>query len=294
MDFARKQLEKYGWSEGKGLGKFEDGIVQALKPKPKHGSHGIGHDIADEFTNHWWQKLYNKAAENIEVKKKENGEVDSILTKNEGILEISTQKFVKEKKRKHISKARTQYSAHFTKRATLTNGTMEVTEELNVDCNSSTDDESQECNKLPKKLTDEELFAACGGRTAHKGARHGLQLNGKLARMQEHEENILKILKAKNKGLASTYEKHDSTYKDGGNLQKTKSKSKAEPSRHMILKQDSSEWVISEELPVDAEKQKPNPVKAKKYDFPATDAQPTEINAKKNKNKRKTKIFINN
>lgn len=49
------------------MGKSEDGIVQALKPKPKHGSHGIGHDIAEEFTNHWWQKLYNKAAENIEV-----------------------------------------------------------------------------------------------------------------------------------------------------------------------------------------------------------------------------------
>lgn len=92
--------------------------------------------------------------------------MDSILTKNEGILEISTQKFVKEKKRKHISKAKTQYSAHFTKRATLTNGTMEVSEEVNY--NSSTDEDSQECIRMSQKLTDEELFAACGGRTAHK------------------------------------------------------------------------------------------------------------------------------
>lgn len=127
----------------------------------------------------------------------------------------------------------------------------------------------------------------------YRGARHGLQLNGKLARMQEHEENILKILKAKNKGLASTYDKHDSTYKDGENLQKTKSKkTKAEPSRHMNLKQDSIEWEISEELPHDSEKRKQSPVKAKNYVFPATDAQPAEVNAKKIKNKRKKQRFL--
>lgn len=89
MDFARKQLEKYGWAEGnsifsnviswfqitlttkcvlgKGLGKKEDGISNALKPKLKFDNTGIGHDPAEEFTNDWWNNVYNSAINNIEV-----------------------------------------------------------------------------------------------------------------------------------------------------------------------------------------------------------------------------------
>lgn len=123
-----------------------------------------------------------------------------------------------------------------------------------------------------------------------RGARHGLQLNGKLARMQKHEENILKILKAKNKGLASTYDKNDSTYKEGDNLQKTNSKkTEEEPSRHI---KHSTEWEISEELPRDLEKRKQSSVKAKSCDLPATCAQPTKVNAKKRKSKNKKQRFL--
>lgn len=90
MDFAKKQLEKYGWTEGmyffnekywfynisisylflfkgKGLGKKENGMQIALKPKPKCGLGGIGHNIADEFTNQWWHRVYDNAASNVEV-----------------------------------------------------------------------------------------------------------------------------------------------------------------------------------------------------------------------------------
>ncbi|XP_051901896.1 G patch domain-containing protein 4-like [Pristis pectinata] len=38
-------------------------------------------------------------------------------------------------------------------------------------------------------LTDEELVRVCGGRTAHRGARHGLTMNAKLARLEEQEQN---------------------------------------------------------------------------------------------------------
>jgi len=41
--------------------------------------------------------------------------------------------------------------------------------------------------KKYKVLTDEEIFKACGGRTAHKGARHGLNLSGKLARTKTYK-----------------------------------------------------------------------------------------------------------
>ena len=31
-------------------------------------------------------------------------------------------------------------------------------------------------------VSDEDLFKLCEGRTAHKGARHGIKMNGKLAK----------------------------------------------------------------------------------------------------------------
>lgn len=29
---------------------------------------GLGHNRADEFTNHWWERVYNEASENVVVK----------------------------------------------------------------------------------------------------------------------------------------------------------------------------------------------------------------------------------
>lgn len=52
---------------GKGLGKNETGISSALKPKLKFDNTGIGHNAGDEFTNNWWEKLFNTAANNINV-----------------------------------------------------------------------------------------------------------------------------------------------------------------------------------------------------------------------------------
>ena len=46
-----------------------------------------------------------------------------------------------------------------------------------------------------RMLTDEELYNACEGRTAHKGARHGLNLNGKLARLAEQDRILLEKMK---------------------------------------------------------------------------------------------------
>lgn len=52
---------------GKGLGKSENGITTAIKPKLKFDNAGIGHDSSEQFTNNWWEKLYNNAASNVNV-----------------------------------------------------------------------------------------------------------------------------------------------------------------------------------------------------------------------------------
>jgi hypothetical protein len=52
---------------GKGLGRNESGITEALKPKLKFDTQGVGHDASEQFTYHWWEHAFNKAANNIQV-----------------------------------------------------------------------------------------------------------------------------------------------------------------------------------------------------------------------------------
>lgn len=54
MDFAKKHLESFGWAEGKGLGKSEDGISKAIKPKLKFDNFGVGFDQSKQLNDQWW------------------------------------------------------------------------------------------------------------------------------------------------------------------------------------------------------------------------------------------------
>lgn len=180
MDFARRQLEKYGWKDGKGLGKNENGISEALRPKLKRSVTGIGHDAASEFNDHWWEKLYDKAATNIQVKEK-NGKTKKIKTLDSSNFVITNSMWHLTSKKK-MPRQKTEYQDYFIKKSTLTPGVSVCDDSLESD-----DEEAEVMNKM----TDEELFAACGGRTAHKGARHGLKALGKLARIEEQERRLL-------------------------------------------------------------------------------------------------------
>ncbi|XP_075988230.1 G patch domain-containing protein 4 [Anticarsia gemmatalis] len=181
MDFARKQLEKYGWSDGKGLGKHENGISEPIKPKLKRSAAGIGHDPASEFNEHWWTALYDKAAGNVEIKEK-NGKTKKIKTKDDFQITNSTWKLKQKPKDEENEE---QYSDFFVRTAVLTNGGSKV-EKVR-----ESESEGEEEKRDVFKMTDEELFKACEGRTAHKGARHGLKATGKLARIAQQEALLL-------------------------------------------------------------------------------------------------------
>ena len=58
---------------GKGLGREEKGITEAIKPKLKFNSTGLGYDMGEQFKFHWWDHVFNKAANNITVKKDQVG-----------------------------------------------------------------------------------------------------------------------------------------------------------------------------------------------------------------------------
>lgn len=179
MDFARRQLEKYGWKDGKGLGKDLTGISQPLKPGVKLNQCGIGYDLAEEFTHHWWEDAFNNACSNISIEQAQDGIKVATTAPPSEISAV---------KRAQIERDRLQYGS-FIKRETMTkSGSILAPEERN----DPIEEAKNKLTKLTETLTDEQLFEACGRLTAHKGARHGLTLSGKLQRVKEQEEAFLK------------------------------------------------------------------------------------------------------
>lgn len=180
MKFAEEQLLKHGWTQGKGLGRKEDGITQALRVTLKQDTRGVGHDPAKEFTNHWWSELFNQTAASLVVETRQDG--------------VQVRRLSKETTRQSQPKPNLLYQK-FVKKATLTAGG----EKPDKDAESCSDDDSHG-PQPPKILTDEMLLQACEGRTGHKAARLGITMRAKLARLEAQEQAFLAQLKGQAPG----------------------------------------------------------------------------------------------
>ncbi|XP_046570839.1 G patch domain-containing protein 4-like isoform X2 [Haliotis rubra] len=170
--FARNQLLKHGWTEGSGLGREESGMTKAIKVHIKNNKTGVGHDPGAEFTHHWWDHVFNKTAKAIKVGADQNGEV------------TLSKKSPDSKEEKKAKKKMVLYG-NFVKGATLKQEEGRHVEEKEGSSSSESEEETV------YKPSEEEVFQRCGGRTAHKGARHGLKLNGKLQRVQAMEAQLM-------------------------------------------------------------------------------------------------------
>ncbi|NWR54207.1 GPTC4 protein, partial [Bucorvus abyssinicus] len=195
---------------GQGLGKREDGIAEAIRVKVKCGTAGgsaaplrrglvpsghcwlwplrwllctsqVGHDAAEPFAFHWWDHVFNKAAANIAVEAGQDGVSMKTLSEQGGRIS--------NKKPRKASGAGDMLYGHFVKSATLTACGEESTK-LPAGSESSEEEEKLDLSSA-RRLTDEELMRVCEGRTAHKGARHGLTMSAKLARLEEQERAFL-------------------------------------------------------------------------------------------------------
>uniref|UniRef100_A0A336KL33 G patch domain-containing protein 4 n=1 Tax=Culicoides sonorensis TaxID=179676 RepID=A0A336KL33_CULSO len=189
MNFGENLLKKYGWKEGEGLGKNNNGIVTAIKAHRKTNLAGLGSSSASDISgNNWWERVFDEASNNLNVEVQDKS--IKITKKDEDGVEI-TNKSYSVKKLKEKSKDMT-YGGTFLKAATLL---ADVGQEKEIENHVKTEDIQV---VAPKTLTDEELFAACGKLTAHKGARHGLKLTGKLNRLAEQDNLLLQKIKQRN------------------------------------------------------------------------------------------------
>lgn len=186
MKFAEQQLLRHGWQQGKGLGREEDGISEAIKVKVKCDKGGVGHRQGEQFTFHWWDHVFNKASSSLEVESDQNG------VKMKKLVEEEEDGMISNKKPRKASLAKEKLYGCFVKSATLLSGQEQPEQKSSSDDSSSSDDDDQRLDlSSTTKLTDADLLKACGGRTAHKGARHGLTMSAKLARLEQQEQEFM-------------------------------------------------------------------------------------------------------
>uniref|UniRef100_A0A3P8VZN2 G patch domain-containing protein 4 n=1 Tax=Cynoglossus semilaevis TaxID=244447 RepID=A0A3P8VZN2_CYNSE len=170
-NFAEQQLLRHGWEHGKGLGRSENGISEAIKVKVKCDKGGVGHKEGEQFTYHWWDHVFNKASSSLQV---ESDQVCLTLLPAESPVVQSI-------------------TLRVTSSATLLSGQEqpEPKSSLSDDDSSSDEDDNKLDLSSTTKLSDADLIKVCGGRTAHKGARHGFNMSAKLARLEQQEAEFM-------------------------------------------------------------------------------------------------------
>lgn len=187
LTFAEKQLLCHGWKHGKGLGRAENGISEAIKVKVKSDKAGVGHNEGDQFTFHWWDHAFNKASSSLQVETDQNGiQLKKNLDTDEEGGMVSNKKPLK------ASFTKDKLYGCFVKSATLLSG-QEQPEPKSSPSDGSSEDEQEHKLDLSSttNLSDADLMSACGGRTAHKGARYGLTMSAKLARLEQQEAEFM-------------------------------------------------------------------------------------------------------
>ncbi|XP_050768243.1 G patch domain-containing protein 4 [Gymnogyps californianus] len=248
MRFAESQLRRHGWRRGQGLGKREDGIAEAIRVKVKCDTAGVGHDAAEPFSFHWWDHVFNKAAANIAVEAGQDG--ISVKTLSEQGVRISN------KKPRKAGSTGSMLYGRFVKSATLTARGEEPTKPPTGSESSEEEEEEKLDLSSARRLTDEELMRACGGRTAHKGARHGLTMSAKLARLEEQERAFLATYRHKERQREPPESSRPAERQEKKKKKKKQSRDGADP--EVLQKQERSgeEEVAGEEGKVVKRKKK--------------------------------------
>ena len=67
--FGIAMLKKMGWSEGKGLGRAENGIVECIQVQRREEGVGLGQEKKDKFrwNDSFWKDIYDSVASKLTV-----------------------------------------------------------------------------------------------------------------------------------------------------------------------------------------------------------------------------------
>jgi len=207
---ARVLLQKFGWKEGDGLGKERDGIKEAIKPKFQQDTSGLGVDKAAALTAPWWADVYNTTAQKISVdirnnedssdseeekpaiKRANKSKKQTDLTSEEprsNVEESAGDKgFPRSSVNEIVNKSRQASYGNFVKAVETTDEVHANEDTQNVKKNEEWTTKKEKKRKFP---IDEDVLHQCEGLTAHKGARHGITMGGKMKRVLQQEKGWL-------------------------------------------------------------------------------------------------------
>lgn len=129
----------------------------------------VGYDAGDQFSFHWWDHVFNKTAKSIVVQ--ESGDGVEVVKSGKESCVISNKRPSKNSNKPLLYGRFVKASSQNPKRAL-----------------SDSDEDTDEERDFSNLSTEDKVFQACGGRTAHKAARHGFRLNGKLQRVLEQDK----------------------------------------------------------------------------------------------------------
>lgn len=167
LKFAEQQLLRHGWEHGKGLGRAENGISEAIKVKVKCDKGGVGHKEGEQFTFHWWDHVFNKASSSLQVESDQNG-----IQLKKTVEEDEENGMISNKKPRKATLAKAKLYGCFVKSATLLSGQEQPEPKSSRSDDSSSSEEEEDDQKLDLSstimLSDADIMKACGGRTAHK------------------------------------------------------------------------------------------------------------------------------
>ena len=96
--FAKRQLEKMGWTEGTGLGKRRDGMKEHVKIKQREDEMGLGREKmkAQEVADVWWKDSVGNTLAKLQKKKSAKDEKKKKKSKKE-------KKCVKKERKMHFT-----------------------------------------------------------------------------------------------------------------------------------------------------------------------------------------------
>ncbi|KAF9561647.1 G patch domain-containing protein 4 [Mortierella alpina] len=338
MSFAEKQLAKFGWKSGEGLGKNKDGIKKSISVTKKNDTKGLGGKL-DKWDFAWWDHVFNKSAANIQVNKDESGEVkvekqsaSDIQVSRMGIISTSRpagpsrsaassapsspaasstsmmssmvprDEYADDdsvEKPAPVAKSGPSWLFGFVK-ASASSAMAEEAKKTNKDFTTSAESfaarsgaeyeamkmaEGDEYRDYTIKVTDEELFQACEGRTARKGARG--EQPGKLGRVTKEllvDAGSVEPSSSSSKGGKKTKESKEKKVK------KEKKEKKDKKDKKDKVKEDKKETRLKKQKKSDrGEEIKEKKSKKESKDTAEKKAKSTEKREKKEKKDKKEK-----
>merc|ERR1719193_2364515 len=145
-----------------------------------------------------------------------------------------------------------------------------------------------------KELTDDELVAACGGRTAHKGSRHGLKMTAKLDRIAEAEREYMEKYNKKIKETKGKVEEKTTGQSEGNFIDQSEESSSSKEKKKKKKKRSLEDEVeeaprkkkkLKKEVETESLSTEPRKKKHKELERSSVEVS-TEVSKKKKKRKK--------